>query len=349
MTQRAWTTPCTASIVPLLGANRARAEATPTCVDHPNPAGRAAALASRDAHRHESDSLDSSPIAERLARVRLLDGSGERCLRTQTCASSAVLIEAFVAIEARSRAALLPLRMFRLRTLTGSNLSGLLSGISFVVFFLGSLYAQLVLDYSPVETGTAFLAASLSIVLGAGIAQSLVGRFGVRPVAPTGFVLGALGLVLLAQAPVDGDYFADLFPAFVVFGFGMSFAFIGAQIGSQLGVAPADAGIASGLDQHEPAGRRCDRGRRRDHARCGRYRELRRGAPGNECAQRGSADARIRGDLLRLRCSPRRRRDPVGADPRIQAGGESGRTGRRGRPGARGSLSMLFWTWARQA
>ena len=89
-------------------------------------------------------------------------------------ASSAVLIAAFVAIEARSRAALLPLRMFRLRTLTGSNLSGLFSGISFVVFFLGSLYAQLVLDYSPVETGAAFLAASLSIVLGAGVAQSLV-------------------------------------------------------------------------------------------------------------------------------------------------------------------------------
>ena len=161
--------------------------------------------------------------------------------------SSAVLIAAFVAIEARSRAALLPLRMFRLRTLTGSNLSGLFSGISFVVFFLGSLYAQLVLDYSPVETGAAFLAASLSIVLGAAIAQSLVSRVGVRPVVPTGFVLGALGLVLLAQAPVNGDYVADLFPAFVVFGLGMSFAFIGAQIGSQTDVAPADAGIASGL------------------------------------------------------------------------------------------------------
>jgi EmrB/QacA subfamily drug resistance transporter len=162
-------------------------------------------------------------------------------------AGSVVLIAAFLVIEARSRAALLPLRMFRLRTLAGSNLSGLFTGISFAVFFLGSLYAQLVLGYSAIETGAAFLAASLSIVLGSGIAQSLVTRVGVRPVVPTGFALGTVGLVLLARAPVDGDYFADLFPALVVFGVGMSFAFVGQQVGAQIGVGPADAGIASGL------------------------------------------------------------------------------------------------------
>jgi hypothetical protein len=66
-------------------------------------------------------------------------------------------------------------------------------------------------------------------------------------VVPSGFVLATAGLVLLAQAPVDGDYLTDLFPAFVIFGLGMSFAFVGQQIGAQLGVAPADAGIASGL------------------------------------------------------------------------------------------------------
>ena len=68
-----------------------------------------------------------------------------------------------------------------------------------------------------------------------------------RPVVPTGFALATAGLVLLAQAPVDGSYFSDLFPAFVVFGLGMSFAFVGQQIGAQLWVRPADAGIASGL------------------------------------------------------------------------------------------------------
>jgi EmrB/QacA subfamily drug resistance transporter len=162
-------------------------------------------------------------------------------------AAAVGLIVAFVWIEARAAAPLLPLRIFRLRSLTASNLSGVFSGVSFVVFFLGSLYAQLVLGYSAIETGAAFLAASLSIVLGAGIAQWLIGRVGVRPVVPSGFALATVGLVLLAQAPVDGDYFADLFPAFVVFGLGMSFAFVGQQIGAQLGVGPADAGIASGL------------------------------------------------------------------------------------------------------
>jgi EmrB/QacA subfamily drug resistance transporter len=162
-------------------------------------------------------------------------------------AASAGLIVAFVVIEARAAAPLLPLRIFRLRSLTASNLSGVFSGVSFVVFFLGSLYAQLVLGYSAIETGAAFLAASLAIVLGSGIAQSLIGRVGVRPVVPAGFALATVGLVLLAQAPVDGDYLTDLFPAFVVFGLGMSFAFVGQQIGAQLGVGPADAGIASGL------------------------------------------------------------------------------------------------------
>jgi EmrB/QacA subfamily drug resistance transporter len=162
-------------------------------------------------------------------------------------ASSLGLIVAFVWIEARAAAPLLPLRVFRLRSLSASNLSGVFSGISFVVFFLGSLYAQLVLGYSAIETGAAFLAASVSIIVGSGIAQSLIGRVGIRPVVPSGFALATLGLVLLAQAPVDGNYLADLFPAFVVFGLGMSFAFVGQQIGAQLGVAPADAGIASGL------------------------------------------------------------------------------------------------------
>jgi EmrB/QacA subfamily drug resistance transporter len=162
-------------------------------------------------------------------------------------AGSVGLIVAFLVVEARSVAPLLPLRMFRLRTLAASNLSGVLSGISLVVFFLGSLYTQSVLGYSATETGAAFLAASLSIVGGAGIAQALVGRVGVRPVIPAGYLVAAAGLVLLAQAPVDGEYLVDLLPAFVLIGLGMSFPFVGAQIGAQMGVAPADAGVASGL------------------------------------------------------------------------------------------------------
>jgi EmrB/QacA subfamily drug resistance transporter len=161
--------------------------------------------------------------------------------------ASVALIAAFVVIEARAVAPLLPLSLFRMRTLTASNLSGVFTGSSYVVFFLGSLYAQQVLHYSAIETGAAFLATSLSIILGSGIAQALIGRIGVRPVIPTGFALATVGLLLLAQAPADGDYLTNLLPAFVVFGLGMSFAFVGQQIGAQLRVAPADAGIASGL------------------------------------------------------------------------------------------------------
>jgi EmrB/QacA subfamily drug resistance transporter len=162
-------------------------------------------------------------------------------------AGSVALLVAFVVTEARSEAPLLPLRIFRLRTLAGSNVSGLFTGISYVVFFLGTLYLQLVLGYSPIETGAAFLAVSLSIIVGAGVAQSLVGRVGVQRLVPSGFALAAVGLLLLARAPANGHFLADLFPAFVVFGLGMSLAFVGQQIGAQMGVAPADAGIASGL------------------------------------------------------------------------------------------------------
>ena len=160
---------------------------------------------------------------------------------------SAALIAAFLVIEARSAAPIMPLRIFRLRTLAASNVSGFFVGVAVVVFFLGSLYVQLVLGYSAIETGAAFLAVSLSVVAGAGIAQALVERVGIRPVIPAGFALAALALFLLAQAPVDGEYIVDLLPPFAIFGLGMSFAFVGAQIGAQTGVAPADAGIASGL------------------------------------------------------------------------------------------------------
>ena len=91
-------------------------------------------------------------------------------------------------------------------------------------------------SYSPYST----------ITVGAGIAQSLTGKVGVRLVFPSGFALATVGLSCW-RAPVDGDHRTDLFPAFVIFGLGMSFAFVGQQIGAQLGVGPADAGIALGL------------------------------------------------------------------------------------------------------
>ncbi|HXZ57823.1 MAG TPA: DHA2 family efflux MFS transporter permease subunit [Gaiellaceae bacterium] len=161
---------------------------------------------------------------------------------------SAALILSFVAIELRSKAPLLPMRIFRLRTLTGANVTSFLLGTAlFSQFFLGTLYMQQVLHYSALKTGVAYLPLTLTIIALAGVAQNLVTRIGVRRVLPVGLVLSATALVLLAQLPADGHYFWDLFPAFVVSAVGLAFSFIPLTIAALMGVQPADAGVASGL------------------------------------------------------------------------------------------------------
>jgi EmrB/QacA subfamily drug resistance transporter len=163
-------------------------------------------------------------------------------------AASAALIVAFVVIELRSSAPLLPMRMFRLRTLTGSNLAGLLLGAAvFSQFFLLTLYMQQVLHYSAIQTGVAYVALTLAVIVFANVAQALALRVGIRPTLVSGLALVAAGLVLYARLPVGGHYFWDLFPAFLLSGIGMAFAFIPLTIGGLAGVEATDAGIASGL------------------------------------------------------------------------------------------------------
>jgi EmrB/QacA subfamily drug resistance transporter len=163
-------------------------------------------------------------------------------------AASAALILGFVGIELRSTAPLLPLRLFRLRTLSGSNLSGLLlGGALFSQFFLLTLYMQQVLHYSALQTGVAYIALTLAIIVFANVSQALALRVGIRTLLPVGMLLAAAGLVLYARLPVSGHYFWDLFPPFILSGIGMAFAFIPMTIGALAGVKPSDAGIASGL------------------------------------------------------------------------------------------------------
>jgi predicted MFS family arabinose efflux permease len=162
--------------------------------------------------------------------------------------ASVAAIVAFFVIEARSPAPLLPLRIFRLRTLSGSNLSGLMLGGSvFAEFFLLTLYMQEVLHYSALTTGVAYISLTLTIVLFSGVAQALVNRVGVARVLPVGLALSSIALVLFAQLPVHGHYFANLFPAFLISGIGLALAFVPMSIGALTGVRPADAGVASGL------------------------------------------------------------------------------------------------------
>jgi len=163
-------------------------------------------------------------------------------------AGAAALILAFVAIELRSPSPLLPLRIFRLRTLTAANVAmAIVGGVAFSEFFLLSLYLQDVLHYSAVETGAAFAAFALSVVVLSNVAQAVVGRVGVRPTLTAGLVLSAASVAYLARLPVDGHYFSDIFPAFVLGGAGMGLSFVPVTIAGLTGVQGADAGVASGL------------------------------------------------------------------------------------------------------
>jgi EmrB/QacA subfamily drug resistance transporter len=163
-------------------------------------------------------------------------------------AVSVALIVGFVAIELRSAAPLLPMRIFRLRTLTGSNVAGLLMGAAiFSQFFLLTLYMQQVLHYSAIQTGVAYIALTLAIIVFANVAQVVALRIGLRIPLVGGLLLSAGGLVLYARLPVEGHYFWNLFPAFLMSGIGMAFAFIPMTIGALAGVRHADAGVASGL------------------------------------------------------------------------------------------------------
>jgi EmrB/QacA subfamily drug resistance transporter len=163
-------------------------------------------------------------------------------------AAAAALVIGFVVIELRSPAPLLPMRIFRLRTLSASNLTAMLTGAAvFSQFFLLTLYMQQVLHYSALETGTAYLTFTLSIISISALSQALVTRVGIRRVLPVGLTLAAAGLVLDVRLPVRGHYFWDLFPAFLLGGIGMALAFVPMSIGALSGVRRSDAGIASGL------------------------------------------------------------------------------------------------------
>jgi EmrB/QacA subfamily drug resistance transporter len=163
-------------------------------------------------------------------------------------ALSVALIGGFFAIEIRSKAPLLPLRIFRLRTLSGSNVGGLLLGASvFAQFFVLTLYMQQVLHYSALTTGFAYIGLALTIVLCAGIAQALTTRLGVHVVMPVGMAIAAGALVWLAQVPVHGEYWTNLFGPFLLGGLGLALAFVPMSIGALTGVRGSEAGVASGL------------------------------------------------------------------------------------------------------
>jgi EmrB/QacA subfamily drug resistance transporter len=161
---------------------------------------------------------------------------------------AAALVAAFLAVESRSRSPLLPLRIFRLRALSAANVTmAIVGAVTFSEFFLLTLYAQDVLHYSAVQSGVAFSAFALTVVVTSNVAQVVVGRAGIRATLTAGLTLATISIALLVRLPVDGHYFWDLFPAFVLGGAGMGFSFVPVTIASLAGVERSDAGVASGL------------------------------------------------------------------------------------------------------
>jgi EmrB/QacA subfamily drug resistance transporter len=163
--------------------------------------------------------------------------------------ASAVLLGVFLAIEARVRMPLVPLALFRLRNVATANIVGVLwAAAMFAWFFLSALYLQLVLGYSPLEVGLAFLPGNLIMgVLSVGLSAKLVMRFGIRIPLATGLGLAAIGLLLFARAPVDGNFVVDVLPSMILLGLGAGMAFNPVLLAAMSDVDPSDAGLASGV------------------------------------------------------------------------------------------------------
>jgi EmrB/QacA subfamily drug resistance transporter len=163
-------------------------------------------------------------------------------------AVSAALLAAFLVIETRVEAPLMPLRIFGNKTLAGANAVGVLLGGSFFAFiFTGTLYMQQVLGYSALKAGLAWLAASLTSVAFAGLSQALVTRGSAKLVMAAGMAMIGGGILWATQAPVHGHFWASLAGPFVIVGIGTAFAFIPVSIAALAGVAGHEAGLASGL------------------------------------------------------------------------------------------------------
>jgi EmrB/QacA subfamily drug resistance transporter len=162
---------------------------------------------------------------------------------------SALLLAVFALAETRVSSPLMPLRVFRVPNLAAANAIGVLwAAAMFAWFFLTTLYLQLVLHYSPLQVGLAFLPAN--VIMGAfsvGLSARLVGRFGIRRPLSAGLLLAAAGLLLFARAPVGGQFALDVLPAIVLLGVGTGMAFNPVMLAAVGDAEPSESGLASGV------------------------------------------------------------------------------------------------------
>src|SRR6266516_2102417 len=187
-----------------------------------------------------------------LAVFAIVNGNQEGWTSLRTLGvlgGAAALLAAFLTIESRVRMPLMPLRLFRLRNIATANVVGVLwAAAMFAWFFLAALYLQLVLGYSPLQVGLAFLPANLIMgALSIGLSAKLVMRFGFRKPLATGLLLAATGLLLFVRAPVDGTFVVDVLPSMILLGIGAGMAFNPVLLAAMSDVEPNESGLASGL------------------------------------------------------------------------------------------------------
>jgi EmrB/QacA subfamily drug resistance transporter len=163
-------------------------------------------------------------------------------------ALAAVLLASFIVIELRSKAPLVRLSIFRIRSLATANLVMFLvaSGM-FATFFFNTLYLQRVLGYGPLKGGLAFLPFTAGIMVSAGLASQFAPKIGVRPIAAVGMLVSAAGLLLMTQLPVDGTYVANVLPSLLLTSLGMGAVFMPLTLVATTGLEDSDQGLASGL------------------------------------------------------------------------------------------------------
>jgi EmrB/QacA subfamily drug resistance transporter len=163
--------------------------------------------------------------------------------------AAVLLLAAFLGIEAKVRAPLVPLGLFRNRNIATSNVVGvLMAGGMFAWFFLSALYLQLILGYSPLEVGLAYLPST--VIWGASsllLSDRLVMRFGIKVPLVAGLSLMIAGLLLFARVPVGGSVLVDVLPGSIAVGLGAGIAFNPLLLAAMSGVAPTESGLASGV------------------------------------------------------------------------------------------------------
>jgi EmrB/QacA subfamily drug resistance transporter len=191
-------------------------------------------------------------LAVMLAVYAIVDGNEAGWTSLQTLGLLDIafaLLGLFAVIERNTATPLMPLGLFRLRNLYTANIIAVLwAAAMFAWFFISALYMQLVLQYSALQVGLAFLPANLIMaVFSLGISARLVMRFGIKLPMAGGLLLGALGLVLFAVAPVDGDFLLHVLPGMVLLGLGAGIAFNPMLLAAMSDVEPADSGLASGI------------------------------------------------------------------------------------------------------